>query len=64
MGLIGAGLSFVRYPILGFSQPERLSFVAYLDHSGSSDAFDELANRYDRVESRSVVRDAVGIALL
>ena len=57
MGLVGVGLSFVRYPILGFSQPEGLSFVACLDGSGSSDMLGELTNGYDRVESRSVVRD-------
>ena len=62
--LVGVGLSFVRYPVLGFSQPEGLSFVTCLDHSGSSDVLDELANGYDRVESGSVVRDGVGIALL
>ena len=64
MGLVGVGLSFVRYPILGFSQPEGLSFVACLDRSGLSDALRELANGYYRVESGSVVRDGVGIALL
>ena len=64
LGLVGISLSFVCYPILGFSQPEGLSFVVCLDRSGSSDALGELANRYDRVESRSVVRDGVGIALL
>ena len=25
LGLVGVGLSFVRYPILGFSQPEGLT---------------------------------------
>ena len=63
MGLVGVGLSFVRYPVLGFSQPEGLSFVACLDRSGSSDALGELANGYDRVESGSIVRDWIGIAL-
>ena len=62
--LVGVGLSCVRYPILGFSQQEGLSFVTCLDRSGSSDALGELANGYDRVKSRSVVRDGVGIALL
>ena len=62
--LAGVGLSFVRYPILGFSQPEELSFVACLGRSGSSDALGELANGYDRVESGSIVHDGVGIALL
>ena len=56
-------MSCVRYPVLGFSQPEGLSFVACLDRSGLSDALGELANGYDRVESGSVVRDGVGIAL-
>ena len=32
--------------------------------SGLSDVLGELANGYDRVESRSIVRDGVGIALL
>ena len=64
LGLVGVGLSFVRYPILGFSQLEGLSFVACLDHSGSSDVLGEFANGYGRVESRSVVHDRVGIALL
>ena len=64
LGLVGVGLSFVRYPILGFSQPEGLSFVACLDRSGLSDALGELANGYDRVESRSIIRDGAGIALL
>ena len=36
--LVGVGVSYVRYPILGSSQPEGLSFVACPDHSGSSDA--------------------------
>ena len=62
--LIGVGLSFVRYPVLGFSQLEGLSFVFCLDRLGSSDALGELANGYDRVESGSVVHDGVGIALL
>ena len=57
-------MSFVRYPVLGFSQLEGLSFVACLDRSGLSDALGELANGYDRVESGFVVRDGVGIALL
>ena len=64
LGLVGVGLSFVRYPILGFSQPEGLSFVASLDRSGSSDALGELINGYDRVESESIIHDGVGIALL
>ena len=54
----------MRYAVLGFSQPEGLSFVNCLDRSGSSDALGELANGYDRVVSGSVVRDGVGIALL
>ena len=62
--LVGVGLSCVRYPVLSFSQPKGLSFVACLDCSGSSDALGELANGYDRVESRSVVHDGVNIALL
>ena len=62
--LVGVGVSCVRYPILGFSQPEGLSFVACPDHSGSSDALGEFANGYDRVESGSIVHDGVGIALL
>ena len=62
--LVGVGLSYVRYPILGFSQPKGLSFVPCPDRSGSSDALGELAKGYDRVESGSVVRDGVGIALL
>ena len=57
-------MSCVRYPILGSSQSEGLSFVACPDRSGSSDALGDFANGYDRVESRSVVRDGVGIALL
>ena len=57
-------MSYVRYPILYFSQPEGLSFVACPDRSGSSDVLGEFANGYDRVESGSVVRDGVGIALL
>ena len=61
--LVGVGLSHVRYPVLGFSQPEGLSFVPCSDRSGSSDALGELANGYDRVESGSVVHDGVGIAL-
>ena len=64
LSLVGVDLSFVRYPVLSFSQPEGLSFVACLDRSGSSDAFSELANGYNRVESGSVIRDGVGIALL
>ena len=64
LGLVGVGLSCVRYPILGFSQPKGLSFVACLDCSSLSDALGELANGYDQVESGSVVRDEVGIALL
>ena len=62
--LVGVGLSCVHYPVLSFSQPEGLSFVACLDRSGSSDMLGELANGYDRVESGSVIRDGVGIALL
>ena len=62
--LVGVGLSCVRYPILGFSQPEGLSFVPCPDRSGSSDALGEFANGYDRVESGSIVHDGVGIALL
>ena len=61
---VGVGLSYVRYPILGFSQPEGLSFVPCLDRSGLSDALGEFANGYDRVEFGSVIRDGVGIALL
>ena len=57
-------MSGVRYLILGSSQPEGLSFVTCPDRSGSSDALGELANGYDRVESGSVVRDGVVIALL
>ena len=57
-------MSIVRYPILGSSQPEGLGFVACPDRSGSSDALGEFANGYDRVESGSVVRDGVSIALL
>ena len=34
VGLVGVGLSCVHYPILGFSQPEGLSFVACPDRSG------------------------------
>ena len=41
-----------------------LSFVACPDRSGSSDALGEFANGYDLVESRSVIRDGVGIDLL
>ena len=62
--LVGVGLSCVRYPVLGFSQSEELSFVPCPNHVGSSDALGEFANGYDRVESGSVVRDGVGIALL
>ena len=54
----------MHYPVLGFSQPEGLSFVACLDRSGLSDALGELANGYDRVKSGSIVRDGVSIALL
>ena len=61
---VGVSVSIVRYPILSSSQPKGLSFVACPDRSGSSDALDEFANRCDRAESRSVVRDGVGIALL
>ena len=57
-------MSCVRYTVLGFSQPEEVSFVACPDRSGSSDALGEFANGYDRVESGFVVRDGVGIALL
>ena len=32
---VGVDVSIVRYPILGSSQPEGLSFVACPDHSGS-----------------------------
>ena len=32
---VGVDVSIVRYPILGSSQPEGLSFVAYPDRSGS-----------------------------
>ena len=63
LGLVGVGLSFVHYPVLGFSQPEGLSFVTCLDRSGSSDVLSELANGYDRVESGSIIHDVVGIAL-
>ena len=52
------------YPILGSSQPKGLSFVACPDRSGSSDALGEFANGYDRVESGSMVRDEVDVALL
>jgi hypothetical protein len=62
--LVGVSLSCVHYPILGFSQLEGLSFVPCPDRSGLSDALDEFTNRYDRVESGSVVHDGVGIALL
>ena len=62
--LVGVDLSCVRYPILGFSQPEGLSFVPCPDRSGSSDALGEFANGYDKVESGFVVHDGVGIALL
>ena len=64
LGLVGVGLSFMCYPVLGFSQLEGLSFVACLDHLSLSDVLGELANGYDRVESRSIIRDRVGIALL
>ena len=57
-------MSGVRYLILGSSQPKGLSFVACPDRSGSSDVLGEFANGYDRVESRSVDRDMVGIVLL
>ena len=57
-------MSYVRYPILGSSQPEGLSFVACPDRSGLSDALGEFANGYDRVESVFIIRDGVGIALL
>ena len=62
--LVGVGLSCVRYPILGSSQPEGLSFVACPDRSCSSDALGEFANGYDRVESGFVICDGAGIALL
>ena len=62
--LVGVSLSCVYYLVLGSSQPDGLSFVAYPDRSGSSDALVEFANGYDRVESGSVVCDRVGIALL
>ena len=62
--LVGVGLSCVCYPILGFSQPEGLSFVTCPDRSGSSDALGEFTNGYDRVEFGSVIHDGVGIALL
>ena len=45
--LVGVDVSCVRYPVLGSSQPEGLSFVTCLDRSGSSDALGELANGYD-----------------
>ena len=64
LGFGGVGLSYVRYPVLGFSQPEGLSFVACLERLSSSDVLGELANGYDQVEPRSVVHDGVGIALL
>ena len=54
----------MRYSVLGSSQPKGLSFVACPDRSGSSDVLGEFANRYDPVESRSVVHDGVDIALL
>ena len=57
-------MSGVRYLILGSSQPEGLSFVACPDCLGLSDALCEFANGYDRVESGSIVRDGVAIALL
>ena len=57
-------MSCVRYPILGSSQPEGLSFVACPDRSGSSDALGEFTNGYDRAESGSIIRDGVSIALL
>ena len=62
--LSGVGVSGVRYPILGSSQPEGLSFVACPDRLGSSDALGEFANGYDRVESRSIVCDGVGMAYM
>ena len=40
---MGVDVSIVRYPILGSSQPEGLSFVACPDRSGSSDALGEFA---------------------
>ena len=64
LGLVRVGLSCVRYPVLGFSQLEGLRFVTCLDRLGSSDVLSELTNGYDRVESGSVIRDGVGIALL
>ena len=64
LGLVGVDLRLVRYLVLGFSQLKGLSFVACLDCSGSSDALGELANGYDRVKSRSIIRDGVGIALM
>ena len=60
---MGVDVSIMRYPILGSSQLEGLSFVACPDRSGSSDALGEFANGYDRAESGSVVHDGVGIAL-
>ena len=61
---MGVDVSIVRYPILGSSQPEGLSFVACPDRLGSSDTLGEFANGYDQVESEFVVHDGVGIALL
>ena len=57
-------MSGVCYLILGSSQPKGLSSITCPDRSGSSDALSEFTNGYDRVESRSIVRDGVGIALL
>ena len=61
---MGVDVSIMRYPILGSSQLEGLSFVDCPDRSGSSDTLGEFANRYDRVESGSIVHDGVSIALL
>ena len=62
--MVGVGVSCVPYPVIGFSQPEGLSFIACPDRSGSSDALGEFTNGYVRVESGYIVRDGVGIALL
>ena len=62
--LVGVGFELCALPILGFSEPEGLSFVPCPNRSGSSDALGELANGYDRVKFGFVVRDGVGIALM
>ena len=62
-GLVEGRLVFVIVaPSMVFATEGAELIAPHLD--GSSDAFGELTNRHVRVESRSVVHDGVGIALM